>query len=498
MAAGGPVPEHSPALVERLRFLCEEFSQAEISRRTGFSENNVSRYVRGTRMPMEFGSALVSELGVNPAWLMAGTGSPLATDVPDRIAGDAGGLLELVQAMNALSRMPLGALAGKGRARALRELDDSLRRFDTLRARMLETARPLARQLIAEYRGHVESRSLSRAEGTRRAIEQVLRLFGDDDLNVEFQGVLAGHLRVQSQFEQAVDLQRAVFLHGLARRSEIAPENCLEAQTLAGALWNLGRVTEARAVCVATLAFADPRGADWPECAALETTCAMAEIDLGLLTDAILRLEHAIPRMSPAHREVLGEGSLLRARLLSGTADPAAALAACRSRGQATALLRHAAWLQDAGLLRAAIKQLIGKGKQISKDEPDVRHHLELDRALHGDKAALGRMETFSEQLASERALGPRVRFSTLASLTQIALAAGDLRGAATHATAAQEHLDAMGALLPRIEALALHLRNLIRLAETKPGRKLVEPAAGARAWFAELAEGGYGCFRGI
>jgi hypothetical protein len=303
---------------------------------------------------------------------------------------------------------------------------------------------------------------------------------------------------VQSEFEQAVDLERRVFLHGLARRSEIAPENCLEAQKLAGALWNLGRVTEARAVCLAMLAFADPRGNDWPECAALETTCAMAEIDLGLLPDAITRLERAIPRMAPSHRDVLGEGSLLRARLLSGTVDEAAALASCRSRGQATALLRHAAWLEDADLLRAAVNKLIGKGKQIPKDEPDVGHHIELDRALHGDKAALQRMEAFSAQLANERALGPRVRFSTLASLTQIALATGDSRSAASHAAAAQQHIEAMGTLLPRIEALALHRRNLLRLAKGKAGRKFLEQAIEARHWFEEMANRGYGSFRGI
>src|SRR5688572_16167527 len=68
-------------LSSRLRELCKRWPQAEIARRTGASSNNVSRYMRGVRIPLDFGVALVRGLGINPAWLMMGEGTPLLSDV---------------------------------------------------------------------------------------------------------------------------------------------------------------------------------------------------------------------------------------------------------------------------------------------------------------------------------------------------------------------------------------------------------------------------------
>ena len=54
--------ERAEAILKRLSELAETHSQADIARKTEFSRNNVSRYVNGTRMPLEFGAALVEGL----------------------------------------------------------------------------------------------------------------------------------------------------------------------------------------------------------------------------------------------------------------------------------------------------------------------------------------------------------------------------------------------------------------------------------------------------
>jgi hypothetical protein len=486
------ISNHAGALRERFAFLCNERSQAEVARRTGASANNVSRYARGTRIPLEFGSSLVESLGVNPAWLLVGEGQPFLGDAPAHGDVTASSLLEMVQAMSAITRLRLGALAGKGHARVLRELNDALVRFESLRAELNRHSRPVLQRMIADYRAQVTRRNLSRAADLERAVEQVSRLCFDDELQLEFETARAELERARHNFERAADIQRAVFLRRLARADDIAPANCLEAQNLAGALWQLGRVHDARGQCIATMALAEHAGDEWPEYAMLQATCAMAEIDLQMLDSALRRLDSALPRMAPSHRRLAGEGFLLRARLLAGTADPRQALLGEHSRGQATALLRHAAWLNDPKFLRQCVRTLIGRGEgQIPGTDPDVRHYIELDAALsRRDRGALARMENFADQLSRDRSLGPRVRFSTFATLAQLARVCGNMRASRRHADEAEAALKAMAPRhTPGIEALAQHRRNQLKL-ETEPA------AREAADWFTQMAGKGFAAFR--
>src|SRR5690349_16642750 len=113
-------------LQRRVALLASRHTQSEIARKTGTLVSNVNRYVSGTKIPGEFLGALVSGLDVSPTWLLGGEGAVYRAEAANASAGTARELLSLVSAMNAVSKMRLGSLAGKHHLKVLRDLNDAL------------------------------------------------------------------------------------------------------------------------------------------------------------------------------------------------------------------------------------------------------------------------------------------------------------------------------------------------------------------------------------
>ena len=66
---------------ERLRQLVKTRSQSDLARKTNTLVSTVNRYLKATKIPGEFCAAVINGLGVNPAWLMTGEGTPFLADV---------------------------------------------------------------------------------------------------------------------------------------------------------------------------------------------------------------------------------------------------------------------------------------------------------------------------------------------------------------------------------------------------------------------------------
>ena len=66
---------------ERLRQLVKTRSQSDLARKTNTLVSTVNRYLKSTKIPGEFCTAVINGLGVNPAWLMTGEGTPFLADV---------------------------------------------------------------------------------------------------------------------------------------------------------------------------------------------------------------------------------------------------------------------------------------------------------------------------------------------------------------------------------------------------------------------------------
>ena len=247
------------ALRERLAQLAQGKTRSEIARKTATSPTNVVRYLKGTRMPLEFAAALVKGLGVNPAWLLAGEGAPYLADVTSQTAVMGGNLLELVEAMNAVSRMKLGALAGKHQARVLRELSDAIAAHDRLRAKLNAQSRGIFVQLLGDIEKCLNDYKVQPAAGLLKAAEQVARLCDDPELHAKLLAYQASYHAFVRDLDTALAYQRKLMQRMLSAAGAPDEYALRNAVNLILTLMTLARLPEAQRVCEATLKLVPPK-----------------------------------------------------------------------------------------------------------------------------------------------------------------------------------------------------------------------------------------------
>ena len=251
------------ALQARLQVVAERHSLSEISRRTGAPLASVSRYFRGTRVPADFCGALGVHFGVNPSWLLTGEGTPWISDIPERTSAMAGDLLELVEAMNAVNHMRLGALTGKHHLRVLRELNEALVRFEELRARLNDHARPVLTRLLSDMETAVRRMDVDRAGDLYTAIQQVRRFCDDRELEYKLERLGATLELMRHDPSESLRHQQRVF--GLVLIEGRLDSNAALEETirLAMLLSETGREEDAVALCKAAVELIGDRGSEW-------------------------------------------------------------------------------------------------------------------------------------------------------------------------------------------------------------------------------------------
>jgi tetratricopeptide (TPR) repeat protein len=276
----------------RLQSVAKAHPQAEIARKTGTSPANVNRYLKQNRIPVSFCAALVKGLGVNPAWLLVGEGTPYLADVASGNEKLATNLLALVQAMSSVASMRLGSLAGKRGLSVLRELNDALTSYEQLKAKLNEHSRDIFAQVLKDWRAALDSDNEERAIALRKAAEQVSRLCEDRALEFQFLSLLARHHYKFADLRQVPDIQRRVFLHTLGSDLDEASFN--EARLLVSSLESLGRSEEAERVARALIALAEKNGPKWKNWAMLLALHGTQLLALRDLKAAVSRLHEAI------------------------------------------------------------------------------------------------------------------------------------------------------------------------------------------------------------
>ncbi len=262
------------ALRERLAHLAKDRTEkdrtkAEIARKTATSPTNVVRYLGGTRMPTEFSAALVKGLGVNPAWWLTGEGTPFLADVTAGTTAMGGNLLELVEAMNAVTRMKLGALAGKQHLKVLRELNDALDAHERLRAKLNEHSRGIFEQLLADIERCLNEYKVQPAAGLLKAAEQVGRLCDDTELHRKLLSYQASYFAFVRDLGKALPFQRKLLQRLLADSGAPDEAGLRNAVNLVLTLMTLSRLPEAQRVCEAVLKLAPPATPRWSALALL-------------------------------------------------------------------------------------------------------------------------------------------------------------------------------------------------------------------------------------
>ncbi len=473
--------ERASGLQERLTSLIETHTQAEIARRTDFSPNNVSRYSAGTRMPLEFGSALVETLGINPAWLLTGEGTPYLSDISSGTREMAGDLLALVGAMASVNRMRLGSLTGKHHLGVLRDLNDALGQYEGLRAKLNEHSRPIFLKLIDEIRAALLKRDLNRAETLLAAAQQVSRLTDDLFLRAQLEGALSHFHHAGGNPAEALAHQRRSFLSLLLNRGALDEWTQPEAHNYVAILETNGRFEEARRVARAGIELSGGRQVQ------LEAVGASLDIELGDLARALDTARRVLPHAEQRYRLNI-EQTLARGQLLEGSMSMQQAMAfGGDSEAKWSRLVALSVMLENAESLALVLKHSDG---HVAREHFTVVHARCLAEALaDGGPNPAQRLLVHVEN--TKQPSDPLSRFGQECCVAQLFRVGGQRKQAQRHTAAAHELLLGLEpGVLPRLEVRALHARNVVALFAGDEKNKAM--LAHANALLAEYAARGY------
>lgn len=349
------IPDDDAGIRERLHRLLNEHSQSDIARKTATGVAAVNRYVHGARIPAGFCASLVRGLGVNPAWLLMGEGSPYLSDVPEQTARLGENMLELVEAMSAVSKMLLGSLAGKSHLKVLRELNDALLAHERLRETMNQRSRPVFERIIKDLQSALDRLDLERAIELHKAATQVSRFCDDEALTRDFLRVSSFYEFQRKRSDRFLDYQRKLFLRSLPDGELFDARACEESRRIVVALTQMHRVKEAVQICRAIRALAGKRGRKWEAFSRLENTYGVLLAESGKLRRGLEMVERSLPRLDGMYRKV-SEAALLRMLIWSGALTVVDAMNVGEpTDAKAQHFLTYATWLLEPKALRAAI-----------------------------------------------------------------------------------------------------------------------------------------------
>jgi transcriptional regulator with XRE-family HTH domain len=493
-------PGSNDAVAHRLRALLDGRSQADVARKTGQLRNNVSRYARGAKIPIEFGAALVRGLGVNPAWLLLGEGAPFLSDVTATTVKAAEDLLELVEAMSAVARMQLGSLTGKHHLKVLRELSDALASYERLRQDLNTRTAPIFRQVLADYWKALEKWDFERADDLRKAASQVARLSDDEKLAAEFDRTRAYHAYLQHDEAQAIALQRRVFQRMLPASTLLDDRSLREAFNFATTLQGSSRMQEALRVCKGVLLMAPDESRGTPILRFISALCGFVEMELGDIRSGLARIQASFPqpdeRMRPSQQSML-----LHCLMYSGAISFEAACAMGPvSPAHSQGMLVRAMFEDTPQALELACKAFINSGPASLAENV---HVCAYSRALLGALKGSGRKharEFLTGALAKEResAKSETEKFDNALFTMRLCRALDDAQGFVHWMLEAARILDA----LPKEITVGLLGRTILwkNALLARDGKDAAVEALRKRAGatFKELFDKGYGSFESL
>lgn len=283
-------------LRERLREVSRRYPQAEIARRLNIRRSTVNRYLLSNRIPGAFLAAVSREFGVNANWLMLGEGVPWIADVRADQAALGKNLLELVQAMERVSRLRLGALAGNPKAASLRELSDAMESHERLGVRLAEKSRATYWKILEDWNDAVHLRNIELSNQLARAAAQIERLCPDAAFRRIHEALRAAHEMLCGRTEASLVHRKNVFAASVGDSGKLDERGISAAVGLAVSLDALSRTHEARAVLLAALNL----GFEWRDSvihAHASAFLGWTDLELGFVARGMRRLHAAMARV---------------------------------------------------------------------------------------------------------------------------------------------------------------------------------------------------------
>lgn len=452
---------------ERVALLAEQFSQSEVSRRTSTPVSNVNRYINGTRIPADFCSELVAGMGVNPAWLLTGEGAMFLSDVTAGTGNMAKDMLELVDAMNAVSRMRLGSLTGKHHLRVLKELNDALGTYRDLRHKLNERSVPILSQLLDDARRYHDQQQFEVVADLVKAGRQIADFCEDRDQLRRLQATEANFEFATGRPEKALAISREVFARTLTGSDKLDNNSIIQAHNLVATLCQNFLFKEARRVARAAVELAGDQLEGLEAGYELLTLTGIVEVELGNLAEGLGRIATNFPRTSKIYL-THSIGPVLRAQLMAGAmsfddVDRKGGV----SLGKGRHMVRYAIWLEDADKLNHVMESYVGAGGRelVNPESLECVHARQLAGMLtRKRKSALASARREIEQATTHPL--PVAMAEVLGQIfsAQLALAAGDGKRASTDVLKVEESLNDLpsGVSLDMLTR-ALHSRNVLR-----------------------------------
>lgn len=476
-------------LAERLEVALRGRVHAEVARRIGTSAPNVSRYLRGTRVPADFCAALVNEFGVNANWLLTGKGAPFSAEIAASGEQLAGSLLELVEAMNVVARMRIGAVSSQRQGRMLRELSDATRNYERVRDKLFTYSQPVLEQLIKELGVAMRKRDMPQVEGLLQTADQVAKFCEDPDMLLILDSLRAEHHWRVGRRDVALRMQESNVRRALLGQFNREEYAYIQVSNFAVALTDRRRLREARRIIRAALAFGEELGPRWRAITMLRGHLGAIEIELGNLRDGLMLLHHSHSMIREVEQKVQAteiqaqRGMIERTQLLSGALTLAEMLGREFPEPWFPGVIRFACWLEDPALLEAAC----GKALPASP-HPDAHTQVSfvaapfLRDALAGKSRARKALDAALAELHEDT---PILRFMVLVLRAQVARAAkAKAESANLTAEAEKLHATLRDEFTAPLEIRATHYRNMLESGDES-----------AREFFKTHAAAGYHCF---
>jgi tetratricopeptide (TPR) repeat protein len=408
----------------RLGEIALRYGQAEIARRTATPGSSVSRYLRGNRIPVSFVSLVAREFGANPAWLLFGEGAAWLTDVSAPTARVGQGLVELVQTMDRLSRLKLGALAGRRQARALRDLNDALESFERVRETLAEQSRETYREVLDEWSQAINAGDFEHMRRLSGAADQVARLCPDHELGRRHESNRASHEAQLGNVERALTYRRRVFLSSIPDSGDLDNEALASAFGVVVALDALGRTGDAQRFAEAALKLA-PNARTFRSYGACLGTYGWVLVQRGNLRKALGIIANALSlSLPPMVRENCAFAAAYAMYLSGGVSLLGAAAMVPPVARSLTPLLFVSPWCLDPVEVRA-LQRKYARLRQAA-DLPEariVRAHLHSLEGAHGRALAEWALAETDEGARKHNPVG--LDFTLIAMRTQLLRLAG-------------------------------------------------------------------------
>ncbi len=470
----------------RLAEVARRYPQAEIARRTGTTPSNVSRYLRGIRVPAAFTASLCSEFGVNPAWLILGRGAAWAADVEPGQAEMSDGLLDLVNAMTRIGRLRLGAIAGKTEAKSLSELNDAINAFERQREQLAAESRAVYSRLLDDWQAAIAGSEVDRARHLREAAEQLARVCPDPDLELRRLEVVAEHLFLVGRYADGLLARKRFFLSTFASTGEVNEHTLGAVVQLVIALDGTGRFAESLRFVEAALALAPPGAEAWPGYRVARALKGWLTAETGHPAQGLALLSRELSANPPAGLADNIRHSMNWILYLTGASDLATCVAFAQGRIKVLrGVLLLSTWCLDAVLVRGVLKQFRASRRGGTYDEEHVAQiHL---AALEGNKTeALRELRNAEATTAKAVLREPPLHFSMLVLRTQVLRLVGRTADARAAFAQANKSLQALPpGVMAEMNWTRIHWRNGASLADpaTAHGRRVIADASAFATW---------------